>query len=104
MLERLSLRSKETAEAADYSQVLLRLLEDYDRQAGDFPETASLPDRMRALLSARGDLTQTRLGEIAGGASRGNVSDVMAGRRGWSKPQMKRLAEHFKLDLRYFID
>jgi HTH-type transcriptional regulator/antitoxin HigA len=104
MLERLMTRADASPEADDYATVLLKLLEDYDRDAGQLVDEGTLSERMRALVNTTSDLTQTRLGEIAGGASRGNVSDVMAGRRGWSKSQMKRLSEHFKLDLRFFLD
>jgi HTH-type transcriptional regulator/antitoxin HigA len=86
-----------------YADTLGLLIADYDARHHALPDSVlPLPDRLRGLLDVT-DTTQTQLAGIAG-VSPGNVSDVMAGRRGFSKPSIKALAAHFRVDVGYFIE
>lgn len=108
VLESLSVRRMAgkalSADETGYADVLAMLIRDYDERAGNFEPAGTLPERMQALIDAsEGSLNQSRIAEIVG-ASRGNVADVMRGRRGWSKAQIRTLSEHFKLRAEYFLD
>lgn len=86
-----------------YLEAVLTMLEAYDLEhntipaAGDLP----LPDRLRGLMDVS-EVNQSQLAEVAG-ISRGNISDVMAGRRGLSKESAKRLSRRFRVGAEYFL-
>lgn len=84
-----------------YLAVLDLLVEAYDDEHHPPPPKGTVPERLRALMGFA-EVNQARLAEIAG-ASRGNVSEVLSGKRELSKAQIRRLAAHFKLSADYFL-
>lgn len=60
-------------------------------------EPASDADMLRHLLDAKG-VSQTELSRQTG-LAKSSVSDVLAGRRPFSRQMIRRLAEHFDLDV-----
>ena len=85
-----------------YLEAVLAMLEAYDAKHPALPaEDLPLPDRLRGLMDVSG-LSQSDLAEIAG-ISRGNVSDVMAGRRGLSKDAIRRLSQRFRIGAEFFL-
>lgn len=86
-----------------YLDTVSALIAAYDERVHPMPDDAQpLPERLRGLL----DVTYANQSELAmiAGVSRGNVSDVLSGRRGFSKTSIKRLASHFRVDAAYFIE
>lgn len=85
-----------------YVDVVAELLGAYDKEHNSFPLTdLPLSDRLNCIMEQH-DLNQSEIAEIAG-ISRGNMSDVMAGRRELSKESIKRLAKHFNESTDFFM-
>jgi antitoxin component HigA of HigAB toxin-antitoxin module len=63
-------------------------------------DTSSPVDRIKHLMREN-DLTVSALGKILG--SQPAASMVLHGKRELSKAQVRRLAEHFRLDPGYFL-
>lgn len=86
----------------DYLDAAAAFVEEFDaRVRGLASETEPLPVRLRALMESA-DLNASRLAEIAG-VARSAMSEVLAAKRELSKPQIRRLATHFKLSADYFL-
>ena len=85
-----------------YIEVVVMLIGAYDDEHHSFPMTdLPLSERLDWMMEQH-DLNQSQIAEIAG-ISRGNMSDVMAGRRELSKKSIKRLAKRFKESADYFM-
>ncbi len=86
-----------------YLEAVLAMLEAYDAEHDAMPVAADLPlpERLRGLMEVS-EVNQSQLAEIAG-ISRGNISDVIAGRRGLSKESVKRLSRHFRVNTEFFL-
>ncbi len=102
MLEKLSRRGHLSDDAQGYHDALLLLLREYDERVGDLPRHEPLAARMQALINA-GGTDAAHLAQAAD-VSDSLASDVLAGRRGWTQPQIRRLADYYKLDAAYFIN
>ena len=90
------------ADQEDYLEVLSELLLKYQRQR--FParyERRSAAQRLRYLLE-QSSTSPTQLSKILG-CSQSLVSLVLNGRRALSKHNIKKLADHFRLDAGYFM-
>ena len=106
MLEKLTMRRADgglTDEADAYFDALTVLVGEYDARQGQVAATGSLTERMAVLVDTEDAADRRRLAEAAG-VGDGEVVAVLAGRRGWSKAEMKRLSERLKLRLDYFMD
>ena len=85
----------------DYLDALTRFVEDFDDSHYPLDADARSPlERLKALMETAG-VTPAGLGDIIG--SRPAASMVLGGRRELSKAQIRKLAEHFKLDAGYFF-
>jgi HTH-type transcriptional regulator/antitoxin HigA len=80
-------------------ELLLNLTEQFERAEYHLPEGSPL-GALRYLMEAN-DLKAVELAPLLGG--RGRVSDILAGRRGISKEQARRLAERFHVSPAVFI-
>lgn len=80
-------------------ELLVSLIEQFERAEYNIPEGSPL-GALEYLMESNG-LKAIELAPIFGG--RGRVSDVLAGRRGISKEQAKRLAERFHVSPAVFI-
>lgn len=104
MLRRLFLKNESQLSRAesDYLGALAMLVEDYERGRYSFPVAAVTPhQRLRHLVeSAR--LTTTELMKLLD-VSQPQVSLLLNGKRELSKANIKRLADHFRLDAGYFL-
>jgi HTH-type transcriptional regulator/antitoxin HigA len=86
-----------------YLEAALVMLEAYDAEHNAMPAAADLPlpERLRGLMEVS-EVNQSELAEVAG-ISRGNMSDILAGRRGLSKESAKRLARQFRVGVEFFL-
>ena len=80
-------------------ELLVSLIEQFEKVAYDLPEETSL-GTLEYLMESN-DLKAAELASIFGG--RGRVSDVLSGRRSISKQQAKRLAGRFHVSPAVFI-
>lgn len=104
IVSRLAIRDENTLDPGeqDYLDAAAAFIEEFDaRVRGLARETAPLAVRMRALMESA-ELNASRLAEIAG-VARSAMSEVLAAKRELSKPQIRRLANHFKLSADYFL-
>jgi len=88
------------AGSADYLDALLVLVNKYEDEHHAIDESMTPQEVLRALMDANA-LNQADIGKIIGSESA--VSMFLKGDRELSKPQMKRLAERFKLDVGAFM-
>ena len=90
-----------TAGEHDYLDALTRFVEDYDQKNFPVGPDARPPlARLKSLMATAG-LSPAGLGDIIG--SRPAASMVLGGSRELSKAQIRKLAEHFKIDAGYFF-
>jgi HTH-type transcriptional regulator/antitoxin HigA len=98
-METLDRRKNPTPEEVALSELLLKLIQDYDDRHYPIPD--SPPNEMiRHLMEHRG-LKQADLVPVIG--SRSQVSDMVTGKRSVSKAQARKLAEFFKVSPALFI-
>jgi HTH-type transcriptional regulator/antitoxin HigA len=74
-------------------------IQGYDDRNRDFPETA--PHEMVAFLLEEHGLRQAAPVPVLGSSTR--VSDLVSGKRGISKAQIRKLAEFFKVSPELFL-
>jgi len=91
-------RRKLTPEEKALREILAALIEVYDERL-ELPEQ-SPHDMVRHLMEQRG-LKQADLVPVLG--SRAQVSDLVNGKRGISKAQVKKLAEYFGVSAELFL-
>ncbi len=84
----------------DYLTILSEMILLYDREHNE-PRKREMPHlRLKYLIDQAG-LSASDLGRILG--HRGMGSLVLTGRRGLSKANIRKLAEHFKVSADYFL-
>ena len=99
LLEALSIPERQLSAEEDALATLLeRLIADYDDQFS-FPDQP--PHEMVKYLMEQRGLKQTDLVPVLG--SRAQVSDLVNGKRGISKAQVKKLATYFGVSAELFI-
>jgi HTH-type transcriptional regulator/antitoxin HigA len=98
-MEALDCKENPTPEEEALSQLLMKLIQDYDDRHFPLPETAP-HETIRYLMERRG-LKQADLVDLIG--SRSQVSDMVTGKRAVSKAQARKLAEFFKVSPALFI-
>jgi len=87
--------------AAEYLDVLDRLIEDYEDVYHPMPVRNATPlERLRCLVKEAG-VSASDLGRLLGNRSLG--SPLLSGRRELSKAHIRVLAEHFRLEAGYFL-
>ena len=98
-LERLTFQQDASPEEKALSQLLTKLIQDYDDAHYPLPDVA--PHRMVQFLMEHRGLKQADLVSVIG--SRAQVSDLVNGKRGISKAQVKLLARYFGVSTDLFI-
>ena len=88
-----------TAEEDALLELLVDLTHDFEEQ--HYPLPAVRPHEMVAFLLEQRGLKPSALWPVVG--SRGRVSEILAGKRGISKEQAKRLAAFFHVGVTVFI-
>lgn len=87
----------------DYVDVLVDLVADFEQRAGYTLETGDVTaaDVVRHLLAERGQGVNALAGEL--GIPQSNLSDMLNGRRDWSKSMIVKLRDHFGLSADLFL-
>jgi HTH-type transcriptional regulator / antitoxin HigA len=98
-LERLTFKKAASAEEKALAELLQRLIQAYDDEHYQMPEVP--PHEMVKYLMEQRGLKQADLVPVLG--SRAQVSDLVNGKRGISKAQVKKLAEYFGVSPELFI-
>ena len=98
-LERLTFKQAVSAEEKALAELLQRLIQAYDDEHYPMPEVP--PHEMVKYLMEQRGLKQADLVPVLG--SRAQVSDLVNGKRGISKAQVKALAEYFGVSAELFI-
>jgi HTH-type transcriptional regulator/antitoxin HigA len=98
-LERLTFKQGASAEEKALAALLQRLIQDYDDENYPLPEVPPYKT-VQFLMEQRG-LKQVDLVPVLG--SRAQVSDLVNGKRGISKAQVKKLAEYFGVSAELFL-
>lgn len=99
VMEALDRKPNPTPEEEALSELLMKLIQDYDEAHFELPDVA--PHKMvRYLMEQRG-LKQTDPAAIVG--TRAQVSSLVNGKRGISKAQAKKLAGVFHVSAEIFI-
>ena len=98
-LERLTFKQAASAEEKALAELLQRLIQAYDDEHYSMPEVP--PHEMVKYLMEQRGLKQADLVPVLG--SRAQVSDLVNGKRGISKAQIKKLAEYFGVSAELFI-
>lgn len=98
-LERLTFKQAALPEEKALSELLMKLIQDYDDANFPLPDVA--PHKMVQFLMEQRGLKQADLVPVLG--SRAQVSDVVNGKRGISKAQAKLLAQYFGVSAELFI-
>ena len=98
-MEILDRKANPTPEEEALSELLMKLIQDYDNAHYPIPDLA--PNKMIQFLMEQRDLKQADLAPVLG--SRAQVSAVVNGKRGVSKAQAKKLAEFFHTTADLFI-
>ncbi|MBZ5619431.1 MAG: helix-turn-helix domain-containing protein [Acidobacteriia bacterium] len=98
-LERLTFKHDASAEENALAELLQRLIQDYDDEHYPLPDAP--PHKMVQFLMEQSGLKQTDLVPVLG--SRAQVSDLVNGKRGISKAQVKKLAEYFGVSAELFL-
>jgi len=88
-----------TAEEEALLELLVDLTHDFEEQ--HYPLPAAPPHEMVAFLLEQRGLKPSALWPVLG--SRSRVSEILAGKRGVSKEQAKRLAAFFRVGVELFI-
>src|SRR5438309_830222 len=97
--ERLTFKQDASAEENSPADLLARLIQDYDDEHYRLPDVPPY-EMVKYLMEQRG-LKQADLVPVLG--SRAQVSDLVNGKRGISKNQIKKLAEYFEVSPELFI-
>lgn len=89
--------------AADYKAVLVKLIADYEQNAGHRIDTTgvSAADIVRHLLAER-NLSVNAFARLAG-ISQSALSEMLRGKRQWSKSAILRVCDYFRLDPGLFL-
>ncbi|HEV3200109.1 MAG TPA: helix-turn-helix domain-containing protein [Bryobacteraceae bacterium] len=98
-LERLTFKRDASAEENALADLLQRLIQEYDDEHYPLPEQP--PHEMVKFLMEQRGLKQADLVPVLG--SRAQVSDLVNGKRGISKAQVKKLAEYFGVSAELFL-
>jgi HTH-type transcriptional regulator/antitoxin HigA len=98
-LERLTFKQAASAEEKALAELLQRLIQAYDDEHYPMPEVPP-HEMVKYLMEQRGP-KQADLVSVLG--SRAQVSDLVNGKRGISKAQVKKLAEYFRVSAELFI-
>jgi HTH-type transcriptional regulator/antitoxin HigA len=89
-----------TADQEDYLKILSEMILHYDREH-DQPRKRGTPrERLQYLVNEAG-LSASDLGRLLGNRGMGSV--YLSGKRGLSKANIRKLAEHFKVRADYFL-
>jgi antitoxin component HigA of HigAB toxin-antitoxin module len=90
-------------EAIDFRKVLASIMATYEREAGHAIDTShvSAASVVRHLLAERGQSLSGFAREI--GLSQGTLSDMLNGKRQWSRSTVVKLCEHFGLSPALFL-
>jgi HTH-type transcriptional regulator / antitoxin HigA len=98
-LEELTFKRNPTLEERELADLLQTLIQGYDDRNRDFPEAA--PHEMVGFLLEERGLRQAALVPVIGSSAQ--VSDLVRGKRGISKAQIRKLAEFFKVSPELFL-
>ena len=98
-LEELTFKKNATREEKELAKLLEKLVMAYDDE--HYPIPQSPPHEMVKFLMEQGGLKQADLVPLLG--SRAQVSDLVNGKRGISKAQIKKLAEYFGVSAELFL-
>lgn len=98
-LERLTFKKASSPEEKALAELLMKLVQDYDDANYSLPDVEPY-EMVKYLMEQRG-LKQADLVPLLG--SRAQVSDLVNGRRGISKAQVKALAGFFGVSAELFI-
>ncbi|MBC7784551.1 MAG: helix-turn-helix domain-containing protein [Burkholderiales bacterium] len=98
-----SLIGKGGAAIRDYKLVLASLISEYERSAGRRLDTSKITAAqvVRHLLEDRA-MSVNRLARTLG-ISQSSLSDMLGGRRDWSKPAIIKIAAYFGLEPGLFL-
>jgi HTH-type transcriptional regulator/antitoxin HigA len=91
---------KLSADQEDYLTILSEMILHYDRQH-DQPRKRGTPHERLQYLVHQAGLTASDLGRLLG--NRGMGSLYLSGKRGLSKTNIRKLANHFKIRADYFL-
>jgi HTH-type transcriptional regulator / antitoxin HigA len=96
-------RRKPDVGSAEYLDVLVDLIVDYERRSGRTIDTRHLTPAqiVRHFLAERG-MSVTALAKAIG-VGQSNLSEMLSGRRSWSKTAIAGLVEIFNIDPRRFL-
>jgi HTH-type transcriptional regulator/antitoxin HigA len=86
-------KAKRSRAEDDLLELLATLVEQYEIRQGYATPKLSPRDRLAGLIEARG-LTQTELSRVSR-VPRTTINEILAGRRGISKANARRLADYF---------
>ena len=87
---------------SDYVRTLSTLVADYENRVHPYQNPSrSISEKLRGLME-EAKLTQTQLASIAG-IDQSLISLILSGKRELSKPSIRRLAAHFKLNPGFFL-
>jgi antitoxin component HigA of HigAB toxin-antitoxin module len=89
--------------AKEYFEVLIDLIADYEKEAGHTIDTSDVTpaDVVRHLIEERGSSVSAMAKEIGVGQS--NLSEMLSGKREWSKTAIKGLWNRFRIDPKLFL-
>jgi len=98
-----SLGAERDSAARDYKSVLASLIVDYERDAGQRMDTSKMTaaDIVRHLLGER-EMSVNRLAKELG-ISQSALSDMLNGKRDWSKSAIVRVADYFGIQRGVFL-
>ena len=96
-------RDKVDQGVADYLGVLTDLIAEYEKRAGHAIDTSKVTaaELVRHLMAENGLTTSALAREIGVGQS--NLSEMLSGKREWSKTAIRGLSERFSLDPMLFL-
>jgi HTH-type transcriptional regulator/antitoxin HigA len=91
---------KLTRDQDDYLTILSELILNYDREH-DQPRKRGTPHQRLQYLVKEAGMSASDLGRLLGNRGMGSV--YLTGKRGLSKANIRKLAEHFKVRADYFL-
>jgi HTH-type transcriptional regulator/antitoxin HigA len=86
----------------DYVAALVRFVQDYDKEHARRELERLTPLEILKHLMEDNEMTTTELGDVLG--SRGLASEILNGKRGFSKALIRKLASRFQVDPALFLD
>lgn len=92
----LAVQARLSRDEQDYLDVLSDLISAYEEEQHAI-EPATDADMLRHLLEARG-VTQAQLSQEAG-IAKSTISEVLAGKKPFSRQVIRKLADYFKVDV-----